>query len=429
MLELVIAIIAIGIVYIFWDKYICKSREDFLYLLISWGLLASLGVFMANDWIVRFRHATNFFLFSYTAVLFVMGRIKLHSATKCMLILLLLMLFSVFWSEEGTFSLKLEGLIHPVTFLLIGATINDTERLRKLIISILPSAVICLLFMLLGIRNFDADGRLVINEINPNGVGGVGCALTIFLLAATLAKQQYKGYLFVLVAIGSLFTVLSGSRTSFLALALSGLVFICYYNITFPKYRAVYFLVFLLCLVPFLVLIFGSSGEHARVLDYGDISGRNLRWEAFFEENLIPWQGIGFIPYYSLEDGSTRWGSMLNIYLNVYVEMGYIGCLVGGVVLIYLCYNLYRIRTLEGWTKFYVYATVIPALVHGFCESMVMRNSSPLCLMFMSSVSILDNMANSPERFSSPHSQNKEFEGNDFQHDSKSAVFVPRHNN
>lgn len=398
MTSLILAVIYLAFVFFWWLIVVYKDKEDILFLFLSLSIVAFVGGILNNVWLVRFRHVINFLL--PCTIVWLMGakKLKFSMLTGMTAILLFLMIISGLWSnEEHVIPLKIKVIFTPILFLFAGSYIDDSDKLRRFFLALLPGAILLTLAFVFTPKIFNADDRLAINEINPNGIGGTACALLIIETCCVYMLKRKSWWLFPLIAYNLYIMILSGSRTSMIAFLGAAMVWGLHIWRDNKKVRFWYMFFCLLTLA--LALMLQVDVSDSRSFSWGDISGRDKQWETFLLNNNVPWCGCGFVPRYS-DTGVMSWEGMLNIYLDVYVDLGYIGIALGSLILLLLVRYILIMWRGKRQGNFIVISCLAVGLLHGFCEGMAIRGNSVLTLIFMSSISMAGNMIKRPENFS-----------------------------
>ena len=397
-MEFLLALLLCGIVFAWWYGAVYERPFDLIFLLLGIFTLTSTGNLWDNLWLIRLRHAVNLGLFLWVIYWYLLRRTRLSGLAWMNLALFGLIWISTLWTSVPGAGLehKTMSLLLPVCFLLIGNQFSTKQEVRKFYLSLLVGALLVCVPLFMGRNMLDSDGRLSIHEINSNSIGAVACSGVMILASAITFCRRKRYFLSLLLPLLFFWFILllTGSRTSFLA-ALGGVLILLHFQMKSTKE-----LVFLGLLVIAGLLIslipLDSGDQYLRVLELGDVSGRDSMWKnALIVSGGAPWYGCGFIPYYSPETGELVWGGVLNIYLNIFLELRWLGVVVGGATLCCLLWKLavnIRNRTAEH-LHYVVHAMIACGLLHGFCEASAMRGSSLITLLFMVSVGLAGNLA------------------------------------
>ena len=396
MTTIILALLCLAVIFFWWALVVHRKNDDVILLFLGWTIVAFSGVFLNNDWIVRFRHVVTFVMPCIILWLIFAKKLKFSMLTWMMTLLLFLMFISGLWSNyDNVLHLKFMGIFFPLLFMFAGSYIDNSDKLQRFFLALLPGAIILSLAMIFAPRIFDADGRLVINNTNPNSLGGTVCALLIIEICCAYILKRKSWWLFPLIAASIYIMILSGSRTSMIAFLGAAMVWGA--HICRNDKRVRFWYMFFCVLALLIAMLLQINVDNSRAFIWDDISGRDDKWETFFQNNPIPWCGLGFMP--SAGSVDLVWGSMLNIYLNVYVDLGYIGIVLGSLILILLLRTVIIMWRNNRQANFIVISCIMVGLLHGFCESMAMRGTSILCVIFMSAIGMSGNLIKSPENF------------------------------
>jgi O-antigen ligase len=404
MIQLIIALIIIITFSIYWYKYIYEDNFDVIFLILGLSYLASSGMFLGNDWIIRFRHIILPSLACWTLFYFSKKKKYRNILSYNFIILFLWILAASLWSEEPklAFQIKIKGVLYPIFFLIAGTYISDYGKIRKLVKALFFPACLVALAVVLGNKMHAEDFRLNIHNINSNSTAGyLGVSIMVMLNMWFFTDKKYKTAILILILFTSGFLFMTGSRTGTLSTLIGGTVVIL------PYLKNISSMVLTVFTVSISIIFFFyyfwvklTSQVKTRIFDLSNMSGRSAFWQPHFEALAeSPWFGVGTIYHYGYIGDST-WGSMLNIYLNIYIELGIIGSIIAGAFFIQLLYYMfYCHKNIDNNVKYFIFAIIIFALANGIGESMAMRGENPVALVFLIFIGILSNMKNNKDFF------------------------------
>jgi O-antigen ligase len=413
MIEFIFFLIVIAGIFAVWRANCREQPSDIIYLLIAFLFLCNSGA-LGNLWIIRLRH----FLF-VPLLVWSLWQFKILKRCDNGLViwfcsLYLCILLGVFWSEGGWpgFFLKLKDISFLWVNLFVGLYFTTFEKVIKLLkVLALPLALSALFFTInRGITS--EDGRLIVFDLNPNSIGLMMCVSCTILFAVLLCCR--RNLVFLIIAFPGLMCALfaifsSGSRTS-IGSCFAGLSLLIISQLRNFKNIAMMIVAGSLMLFFFLFRIWGKldTSLRTRAFDFSNMSGREVNWaQMLFDFKEAPFYGYGMICDYD-EFGNIRWGQALNIYLNVYFELGLLGVVVGGGLLFAILWNLYQLMKKESHSsKWIVVALVVVPLVSGIAEGSAMRAKYTISVLFMLSIGILANAKRNPQFFLSSNHKRK----------------------
>lgn len=224
-----------------------------------------------------------------------------------------------------------------LNILVLMVALNHSKKdpdvlLKGLYFFVLSSIILTILF-LNGIQTELIEGRISIFNNNENDLG-VKLTLSIFILISFMNTNILKKYLFRYIfllplALMVFFIVKTGSRVSFISLSLGFIVYVLFLKLGFL--RKSIFIVFATIVSIGIYYFFIEGSLLAERLRFsvieGDLSGRDIRWEAsllIINKNFL-W-GIGKTGYSSqIEALLGFYTSPHNVIIEVFVYTGLIG--------------------------------------------------------------------------------------------------------
>ena len=406
MLNFLFAIFFLGILFAVWRLFAYEGRKDFLFFVLAIHTLVCVSIFISNEWLARVRHLIPLLLIislglRYDKIL------KQRKILGILVVVLYVFLFlSACWSQYPLIFLKQKWKIclMATLFLLAGTTIDSAKDIRKMMISILPAAIFAGLFLLGSKSSVSIDDRLLVEDVNANwtavNVGVTSTFLMVFILYVR-SKVWVKLLLIPFVCYGVYMLVRTGSRTACISIFMCNIVLLWKYVTSIRRF------LFLGIPIGLFIIVLGSvawsrlnSNLQERLVNYRTFSGRERVWEQAIDYmSQQPWYGTGgfvqgtFMDQFADPFGQIRWGSTLNIYMDVYVELGVLGLVIGGFACMTLLLTCYR--TLQYFPypiKYCALSFCLYGLLQGVGEGMPLRTTFIPNMVFMLGIGMLSNM-------------------------------------
>ncbi len=347
-----------------------------------------------NVWFLRLRHIIIPLGLIWIVVFFFSKRKPIQPLVTKFIILFTLILLGSLWSRypEILFALKLKDFLYSLIYITAGSYITNLDKMKRLIFSLAIPALFTIFICLMNPGQINTSGRIIINDINPNALAAdVGTSLIVLLILFYILKSNYKFILIPIIIVGLGVLFKTGSRGG----TFSTLIAITIYLMAY-KWDVKKIIVVVTGVVIFTILIWSGLPEEikGRLFDISNMSGRSNFWVVPFQRlSHNPFFGIGALDeisvFYDL-----RWGSMLNIYLNIYIELGYLGVLVGGMAFGSLLYGIYLSATRIKDPSKYIFLSVIAfGLFSGVAESTPMRGNRAVMILFIVFIGAFSNLA------------------------------------
>lgn len=396
-----------GVLWLIWWLTTNHTRRDFVFFVFGLIFATSICNFFGSVWMVRMRHLI--IPFSLVAVYFRwrLLRENMGSLAKIYLLLTLLVFVASLWSSDpyGFFCLKWKRTLNNICVILMAATFRTGDDLKKVLFAALPQIALLGFGLQVGSQEFGmTDGRLVVNEVNSNGVGAMGGFVVLEALFAILYLRIRLGWKVLFgfcLLVGLRALVASGSRTAFASCAGASFIALA---VVFTTARR-----FWLIGVPTLLASAGgfcyiwnrasvSVIERLSGLATGGVSGRDMVWEMALNHLLSSrlWCGAGgivqgsFITRLDFDLTGLRWGSVLNMYFDTIYETGILGlCL---WALFFICFGWLIIRIWRSGTsplRYVPMAMCFWGLLQGCGESMPLNGFHPTGTLMIVGLTVL----------------------------------------
>lgn len=412
MFELFTALLIIGSFFVYWRNFIYQENYDIIFLIVGLSFIASAGMFFENVWLIRMRHIILPSFVIWSLFYFFQKKPYVNRLSYNFIFLFILILVACIWSEYPvlSFKLKIKNILYPVLFLIAGTYIADYDKFKRFVRALFFPALFTILTIVLSNKGVSSDYRLNIHNINSNGTAGyLGASILLVLNMWYISCWKYKIPILILLFTAMIPLFMTGSRTGILSTLFASTV------VLVPFIKNLGSLVLMVITLGiggagFIFYIWNTLAEQVktRVFDISNMSGRSNFWQVSFDAVAeSPWFGIGTM-YYSNSLGDIAWGSMLNIYFNIYVELGIIGSIIAGIFFIQLLYYMFWCyKNINNSVKYFIFAVLIFALTNGVGESMSMRGSHPITLIFLTFIGVLSNMKNNKDFFKQDIINNK----------------------
>jgi len=418
MTDILIAVFLMAIVGIVWRSFCYETPQDLIFLTIALSYLSSVGNVIDNVMIVRLRHLI--FPLFIISIWLIRSQIMKHGKDIVItgILIYLLLYLGSFWGQYtwAFLHLKFRACMIACCFLLAGTSINSHGQYRKLLLSLLPVSVMVIIYLSKGEQTFSDVDRLMIEEINSNAIAVYAGLASVIILATIIninLLRPIRYALFIPMIHGFITMLQTGSRGGTISIMACVVIQLLMVRTTLTR--------FLLIGIPLgAVAVLGgiqiwsglSINVQGRLFDVSNLSGRDevwrLAWELLRE---YPWYGMGsyvqgtIIGSYGDAYGGVAWGSMLNIYMDVILELGMLGMFVGGVFLALLFQRLFVICRSSNYRLSVIYSVIgfcCFGLLSGLGESMVLRAPHPANMMFLIAVGMLSQMVPSRARMYCP---------------------------
>ncbi|MDO9270760.1 MAG: O-antigen ligase family protein [Methylobacter sp.] len=313
---------------------------------------------------------------------------------------LLLEIVSAFWSDVPAISLRRSMQQALLLFCVVAPFIMvvDRQQILDKVCWIFAAVIIInvLILPLLGVPDFGYRGIYS----QKNGLGQIVTTGFFFIVYASARHQGRLRWIFAalaLLAVG--LCVVSHSKTSIglmiVTPVLAGLI-VSLSRIQDSLARTV---AVVMCLTLAVAVIaasmlipFGISEISELIFHDTTFTGRTKIWAfAGYYINQAPFVGYGFGSFWGVGDATRALGNGFiagllqahNGYVDVVLEMGYVGLLLVAVLIIGLFLSILRLARHDGLTGLLLLTCLLFVLLNNAMESSLFRSYVPLWMVFL----------------------------------------------